>query len=300
MEIRWIEAFIAVAEELHFGRAAERLRLAQSPLSQTIKKLERRLGTPLFERSTRSVSLTSAGRAFLPHARRIVAELDLAERAARDVRGGVYGQVTIGFSGAINHLTLPPLTRRVRQLHPGIELTLVGGVVTEEALHQLRQGRLDLTCVGLPSQGAGIVTRTIAEEPVGAVIPSDHPLASAERLSLTDLSAEQWVAVPRHPGSSYRSMLMTACLDAGFRPQIAQEVIDPYLVLSFVAAGVGVSLAPACLRSIMPAGAVFVPLVPPVPVMRSGLAWREDRMGEALRAVLSVAEEVLPQLTPQD
>ncbi|MFI6875659.1 LysR family transcriptional regulator [Streptomyces sp. NPDC050400] len=295
MEIRWIEAFLAVADELHFGRAAERLRMAQSPLSQTIRKLERQLGTPLFERSTRSVSLTSAGRAFLPHARRIVSELDLARRAARSGQSEVYGQVTIGFSGTLNHRTLPPLTRRVRELHPGVELTLVGGVVTEQAVLQLKQGRLDLSFVGLPVRHAGITARAIAVEPFGAVLPLGHPLAEADQVALADLADEPFVAVPRHPGSAYREVLLGACLAAGFRPAVTQEVVDPYLILSLVAAGTGVSLAPECLRPVMPEGAVYVPLAPPVPELRSGIAWREDHDGEALRAVLAVAAEVLPE-----
>src|SRR3954468_19079204 len=101
MEIRWIQAFVAVAEELHFGRAAVRLQMAQSPLSQTIRKLERDLGTPLFERSTRSVSLTAAGQAFLPHARAVLEEVETARRATRASAGGVYGRVVIGFSGVL-------------------------------------------------------------------------------------------------------------------------------------------------------------------------------------------------------
>ena len=115
MELRQIEAFLAVAEELHFGRAASRLRMAQSPLSQTIKKLEKSLGAELFERNTRAVSLTTAGLSFLPHARKILEELDLARRAATADTGTVYGRLAIGFSGALNHTTLPPLTRALRQ-----------------------------------------------------------------------------------------------------------------------------------------------------------------------------------------
>ena len=118
MEIRWLEAFVAVAEELHFGRAATRLRLAQSPLSQTIRKLEKDLGMALFDRNTRSVSLTPAGQALLPHAHRVFEELELGRQAVRATSGAVYGSLSIGFSGALNHLTLPPLTRAVRQRYP--------------------------------------------------------------------------------------------------------------------------------------------------------------------------------------
>lgn len=285
MEIRWVEAFIAVAEELHFGRAAERLHMGQSPLSQTIKKLERQLGTVLFERSTRAVSLTSAGHAFLPHARRIVEEMDLAQRATRTTRGDVYGQVTIGFSGVLNHLTLPPLTRTLRTRHPNIALTLVNRVATHDALHQLQQGSLDLAFVGLPLSTDVLRSRSIADEPLGVALPTDHPLAAASVVDLTELSGEDFVTMPLQTGSAYRETVVNACLSAGFRPRIVQEVYDPYLILSFVAAGVGVSLAPSCLRSVMPAGSAFIPLAGAPPMLRTGIAWNPERSSEALRAV---------------
>ena len=144
MELRQIEAFLAVAEELHFGRAAHRLRMAQSPLSQTIKKLEKSLGTDLFERNTRAVSLTTAGFAFLPHARKILEELDLARRAATADSGDFYGRLSIGFSGALNHRTLPPLTRALRHRYPHLDSDPHGGLLTQDALDQLRNGSLDL------------------------------------------------------------------------------------------------------------------------------------------------------------
>jgi len=134
VEIRWLEAFVAVAEELHFGRAAARLRLAQSPLSQTIRKLERELGVTLFDRSTRSVALTPAGRALLPHANRIFEELELARQGTRAVSGAVYGTINIGFSGALNLNTLPPLTRAVRRRYPQVTLNLVAGVLTRDGV----------------------------------------------------------------------------------------------------------------------------------------------------------------------
>ena len=141
MEIRWLEAFIAVAEELHFGRAANRLQMAQSPLSQTIRRLERELSVTLFDRSTRSVALTPAGEALLPHAHRVFEELELARQATRAVSGVFYGTVRIGFSGALNHRTLPPLTRAVRQRYPEVALKLVGRVMTRDGVAQIEQDR---------------------------------------------------------------------------------------------------------------------------------------------------------------
>ncbi|WP_253905040.1 LysR family transcriptional regulator [Arthrobacter sp. H14] len=260
MELRWIEAFIAVAEELHFGRAAERLRMAQSPLSQTIKKLERSLGSPLFDRNTRTVSLTAAGHSFLPHARRIVDELDLARRAAGATEHEVYGRVAIGFSGALNHLTLPPLTRALRTKHPNIALSLVDRVMTDEAVQQLSHGSLDLAFVGLPMETSVVQHRAISIETLKAVLPLDHPLAADAEVDLAELADDDFVAMPRYPGSVLRETMGRAGANAGFHPRIVQEVVDPFLILSLVAAGVGISLVPECLQSIAPAGAVFVPL----------------------------------------
>ena len=291
MEIRWIEAFLAVAEELHFGRAAERLHMAQSPLSQTIKKLEKHVGTPLFERTTRAVTLTSAGHAFLPHARRIVGEVDLAIRATSAGPDEVYGRVRLGFSGALNHLTLPPLTRALRTRHTNIALQLVDRVTTEDAVGLMEHGSLDVAFVGLPVPGT-LPTRVISVEELGAALPSDHPLAARQQVSLSDLAVEDWVLMPGQ--SALRAVILTACHGAGFRPRVAQEVKDPYVVLSLVAAGLGVSLAPTCVRPIMPAGAVWVPLTGRPPQLRSALLWHPDRLTDAVRALLDVAATVLP------
>lgn len=291
--MRWIDAFLAVAEERHFGRAAERLHMAQSPLSQTIKKLEKHVGTPLFERTTRTVALTSAGHAFLPHARRIVGEADLALRATSACPGEVYGRVSLGFSGALNHLTLPRLTRALRTAHPGVALQLVDRVTTEDAVGLIEHGTLDAAFVGLPAPGA-LPSRTISAEDLGAALPSDHRLAARERVSLLDLAGEDWVLMPGQ--SALRAVILTACHANGFRPQVAQEVKDPYVVLSLVAGGLGVSLAPTCLRPIMPAGAVWVPLEGTPPRLRSALLWHPDRVTDAVRALLDIASDMLPTI----
>ena len=172
MEIRWLHAFVAVAEELHFGRAASRLQMAQSPLSQTIRKLEKDIGVQLFERSTRSVALTAEGHTFLPHAYRVLEDVETARHAARASAGDVYGRVTIGFAGVLNHRALPPLTRAVRQRYPNIELTLLGRVMTRDAISQLESGALDLAFVGLPRS-------TCANSPMTASSP--HPCRPARR-----------------------------------------------------------------------------------------------------------------------
>jgi DNA-binding transcriptional LysR family regulator len=295
MEIRWLEAFVAVAEELHFGRAAQRINMAQSPLSQVIRKLERELGTPLFDRSTRVAALTAAGHALLPHARTVLHEIELGKRATAASAGEVYGTVAIGFSGVLNHLTLPLLTRAVRSRYPHIGFTLVARAATADAVSQIRSGALDLAFVGLPVDADLVASRLVAVEELGVVVPAEHPLAQAGPIQLRDLTDEAFVSMPQNPGSVLRERLVAVCLDAGFRPHIVQEVSDPYVVLSLVAAGVGVTLAPISLRSVLPAGCTYLALADQSPTLESGLAWRRDDRSVALRAVLQVAADVLPE-----
>lgn len=298
MENRWLNAFVVVAEELHFGRAATRLRIAQSPLSQIIRKLEKEIGASLFDRNTRSVSLTAAGNALLPHAYRVLEELELAKQSAQASVGTVYGNVSIGFAGALNHKTLPPLTRAVRQRYPDVTLTLMGRVMTRDGVEQVEQGALDLVFVGLPLEPTPLRTRLIRREPFGAALPIDHPLAGEAEIDLADLAEEGFITTPARTGSALQDAAMRACVDTGFRPRIVQEITDPYMILTLVAAGVGVALVSSEVADIMPYGAVFVPLRGEQTYMNHGLAWADENPSHVLKAVLEVAEEVLP--TPGD
>ncbi|MER5669612.1 LysR family transcriptional regulator [Pseudonocardia alni] len=294
MEIRWLEAFVAVAEELHFGRAADRLGIAQSPLSQTVRRLERELDTTLFERSTRSVALTPAGRALLPHVRRAFDELELGREATRATDGVVHGTVAIGFSGALNHHTLSPLTRAVRHRYPGVTLALTGRVMTGDGVTQVERGDLDIAFVGLPIDPSPLATRLVAREPLGAVLPVDHRLAQEPAIDLAELAGEPFVSTPASAGSALQRLAVEACARAGFRPEVVQESTDPFLVLTLVAAGVGVALMASSISVIVPPGAVYVPLRDEPTYMQHAIAWRPDNPSPVLGAVLAVAEEVLP------
>lgn len=294
MELRWLEAFVAVAEELHFGHAATRLRMAQSPLSQTIRKLEKHVGASLFQRSTRSVALTGAGHALLPHAYRVLTEVRLAERAPTIEAGTIYGRVSIGFSGALNHLTLPPLTRALRQRHPNIELDLVGRVLTGEAAEHLINGTLDLAFVGLPMGSGPWEVRTIARERLGVVLPHDHRLADQAEVDLARMSLDPFVAMPLHSQSSLNDSFLRACSDSGFRPRVVQEVPDPYIAMTLVSAGVGSTFMTEGVTDIIPSGAVFRRLAGEPRYHEHALAWARTDTSSVLAAVLAVAADVLP------
>lgn len=294
MELRHLTGFVAVAEELHFGRAAERLHIAQPPLSQQIRQLERELGVQLFERSTRAVRLTSAGQAMLDPARQVLAGVAATVRAARAGGRGEFGRVVIGFAGASSHENLPRLTRAVRGRHPSIDLVLRRQNYANDALAGVADGSLDIGFVRLPVNREGVVTRVIEREELIAALPADHQLARRKRLKLSDLADEPFVTFPGLAGSAVRDTLVHACMLSGFSPRIAQEAPDTYTILALVAAGVGVTLTPSSVQHVSNEGMVFRPLSGKKWTLLSALAWRADNPSAALRRVLDVGEDALP------
>ncbi|MFJ9572506.1 LysR family transcriptional regulator [Streptomyces bacillaris] len=297
MELRHLNAFLAVAEELHFGRAAKRLQMAQPPLSQQIRQLERELGVQLFHRNTRSVRLTSAGESFLDPVRTVLDDLDTAVRAARSAGKGEYGRVTIGFAGASSHETLPRLTRAVRAAHPGLELVMTGQTYANTALSRVADGSLDLGFVRLPVTRPGVAHRVIDQEELVCALPSDHPLARRVSVPLDVLAGEPFVSFPANSGSTVRDTMTEACESAGFTPRVVQEAPDSYTILALVAAGVGVTLTVTSVQHIQQSGLVYRRIAGPPIRLSAALAWRPDNPSAALRAVLAVAEEALPTPT---
>ena len=268
--------------------------MAQSPLSQTIRKLERSLGADLFHRSTRSVELTAAGHALLPHAREVLEQLNIAARAVKLPQGRIYGSLTLGFTGVLNHLSLPPLARAIQQTYPDIQMTLVGRTMTRDAVHQLESGSLDLAFVGLPVDSSRIHARLLRQEALGAVLPTGHRLAGAASLDLASLADDSFILPPMSAGSALYELTARACGEAGFYPKMAQEITDPYMVMMLVSAGIGVALLTEGMSSIIPAGAVYVPLEGKLHYMNHGLAWSTRPGSKARDAVLEISTKVLP------
>ncbi|GGC97374.1 transcriptional regulator [Tersicoccus solisilvae] len=295
MEVRWLEAFVAVAEEMHFGRAATRLHMAQSPLSQVIRRLEREIGTPLFERSTRSVALTGSGEALLPYAYRTLRTLTNAVDAARSAEGVPTGRFTLGFSGVHNHHTLPRITQALRRDFPSIELRLAGGVRTFDGIRSVRNGDLDAAFIGLVGDvDAPLRAREISRQHIGCVVPADHALAGRGPVAVGRLRGEPFVMGPVDGNSSMTVVARQLCQAAGFTPEVAQTVSDPFLILSMVAAGVGITLVSSEVVPILPASAVWVELDGEPVIFRHGVLWSEENESIPLRAFLRVLDDVFP------
>ena len=296
MELHHVRAFLAVAEELHFGRAAQRLHMAQPPLSRTIKQLERSLGSTLFERTTRSVRLTVQGETLLPHARAIVAAFDDAERAVVHAGAGEIGHVRIGFAGPSSHRPVSDLARAMRSSYPGIELGLTSFVYGSDSVGQLLSHELDMAIVRF-SDGPppGIAARVVQRESLVVVLQEDHPLAGRKHLSMEELSDETWVVLDAASGSVVRDELFERARAAQYVPRVGQLAPDSWTIMALVAAGVGITLSiDSAFTALDSRGLSVIPLAGPDPHTRASLAWRSDDASPALRRVIAMSEQVFP------
>jgi DNA-binding transcriptional LysR family regulator len=295
MDVHHLRAFLAVAEELHFGRASQRLHIAQPALSRTVKQLERDVGEQLFERTTRSVRLTSAGEALVDPARQVLDGLRAARFAVQTAGRGETGRVRMGFAGPSSHLLVGALGRRVREAHPGIELSLQSTTYGPAALRAVVEGELDVAIVRWESGPSEIASRIVAEEHFVLVVPEGHRLAGRGLVSMADCREEPFVALPGDPGSWVRDAFIRAAHDAGYAPDIVQTAPDSWTVMALVAAGIGITFSvDAAVENVVQTGIAVVPLEEGRRPTYSRLVWRRGNPNPALRQVLRASEEVLP------
>src|SRR3954454_17467734 len=246
MELRQIRFFTAVAEERHFGRAAERMYIAQPALSQHIRRLERELGVRLFDRSARHVRLTPAGEAFLQVARRMASQVDEATVAARRAEAGEAGSLGIGVNVSVAAPILSLALRHWSRLRPGVRPRLTSGRAAE-LVDLVRRRELDVALVDGPVVDRNLPSALVTEDHMVIVLPADHELARRDAVSIRSLMGEQFVAVSRRSSMSLHDRFIELCGAAGFSPDVALEVDDPDLLPLAVAAGLGVGLAAAAL-----------------------------------------------------
>jgi DNA-binding transcriptional LysR family regulator len=256
LDPRRLQCFIALAEELHFGRAAHRLGMAQPPLTQQIQKLERELGFAVVQRNPRKTVLTDAGRALLEGAYRILREMDDVREQAQRAGRGESGRVVVGVPPSLMLSALPAAIRRFRDTAPSVRI-VIRELSTTAIADGLSRGQLDIGLMRETPHVAGLPVETIQQEPVMAVLPAGHRLATRRRLALEDLAAEPFVLFPRRVGEDLFDRLLAFCADAGFAPRISQEATQWPSVVALVEAGFGVSLAPACVERVALGGVVF-------------------------------------------
>ena len=289
MDIEQLRSFLAVADELHFGRAAERLHVAQPPLSRTIKRLERELGTRLFDRNTRSVRLTSSGQALMDPAKEVLDALRRAETAVRSADHGEVGTVRIAFAGVSTHRLVARLARVVRSQRPGIQLELSSQNFAQPAMKRLLAGETDLALGRWDVVPAEISAQVVMPDSLVLAVPDTHPLAGARRLSIGQLASEGFVSLPPHEGSVLPDRLRRLAHANGFVAEVVQVAPDTQTALALVSAEVGCHLTLASVaENVTDPHVVFIPLNESTPSLDVHLraAWRRADQNPALRAVL--------------
>jgi len=265
--LRELECFTAVAEELSFTRAAQKLHLAQPPLSRHVRMLEEKLGAPLFSRSGRKVALTAAGALFYEETRTVLPQLVRAGEATRRFASGAAVRLRLGFVSAVLIPDLVDVLRRFREQHPDVQLVVQDSLPADQ-IDGLRRGTLDGGFIGLPprERTPGVDYAPWREEPLAAFVPSGHPLARRRTLALGDLAGEALVAVSREAAPAFAAFLHDLCGRAGFRPRIVLESPRAQAVAVMVAAGAGIALLPRSLARIVGDAAAVIALkdTPPV------------------------------------
>lgn len=262
MELRHLRYFVAVAEELSFTRAAERLHIGQPPLSQQIQALEAEVGARLLERSKRWVRLTEAGKLFLADARAILAQSEQAADKARRAQRGEAGELRVGFTFSTPFTPLFARTiRRYRQQYPDVALTL-HEMATLHQLDAIGARQLDIGFVRPPEVALppALDLTTLRRDPLLLILPSDSPLARKRKVRIADLAGTPWVMYPKESGVGIYHQIFRLCRAAGFVPQIAMEAGEAATIIGLVAAGIGVSVLPSPFNSIHMEGVVYRPL----------------------------------------
>ena len=291
MELRHLRYFIAVAEELHFGRAAERLGISQPPLSQQIQALEEEIGARLFERTNRRVELTDAGRLFLDESRQVLAQVDKAVLLARRAHLGELGELKIGFtSSAPFTSTIPSSIHAFRKAYPDVHLDLQE-MSSRQVLKALLEESLQVGVIRPLALPDAVHWVELFREPLVAVLRADHPLAagSEDGLAIAALAEEPFVFFPRSYGTGLYDQVIALTRQAGFSPRIAQEASEAMTIIGLVSAGLGVSILPASFRRTLVDGVLYRTLSDPE---ATTAVWLVRRQNEGSPLALSFIDLV--------
>ena len=290
-ELWQLRYFVAVAERLHFGRAAQALHISQPPLSRAIRSLEARVGVALFARSRRRVELTAEGRRLLEEARRTLAQLERATLELRGMASGEHGRLRIGFVSLADYGVLPGLLKALKSARPRVELALREMLSTEQS-SALASGELDFGLLLPPVAGAeGLEHFVVQTERFVVALPAHHPLARGHRrLAMRELAGEPVVMIPREIAPGLYDTVSALAARAGIALNIAQEAIQMQTVVSLVSSGLGAAVVPASVANLGRRGVVYRELVDRHPQLDLWLAWpRAQAPNAAARDFLALA-----------
>ncbi len=289
---------MAVADELHFGRAAKRLHMAQPPLSQQIRQLEAELGVTLFERSTRRVTLTDAGRLFYPEAQRLLVEADSVERRVAEIRSGDGGTLRLGFVDSASYEVMPRLLRAHRQRWPSVEYELLS--MSSDAQHEALIGRRIDLGIGRASRDSEQVQSTgILKERLTVAVPADHPLASQKQTSLARLRGETFIGFDRSVSPSLHGELVAMFAEKGADYDPIIEATEYTTIVGLVASGQGIAVVPAAVRSFTPPGLRYLGLSDPGATSNLFMLSRAAEQPPLVARAIELATEVFGWQEPQ-
>jgi len=297
MDFRHIQQFIVLAETLNFRRAAEKLHMAQPPLSVSIRKLEQELGVTLFDRGKEGVKLTKSGEAALEEAQKALFHANQFKLAAQAASTGVGGRLRIGFVGSATHEVLPKLIARFRRAFAGIELDL-REATSIQIMDELEQEQMDVGVVRIPvSSGSGIRLTTLQTETFVLAVARSHPLADQSNVKLKDLAEEEFILYAGSDAPGLRMAALHACQLRGFMPKVVQEAIQVQTVLSLVEANMGVALVPSISKRFVSRSVVYKTLIdfPASASIGISLAWKESTQSQAVRNFIEVANQTFRQ-----
>jgi DNA-binding transcriptional LysR family regulator len=296
VELRHLRYFIAVAEELNFSRAAERMHMAQPPLSAAIRQLERDLRVDLFVRTTREVKLTEAGHAFLAGARRTLADAERAAEDARRAAAGELGDLRIAYSWSTRFETLPALGRAFRATHPDVEL-LAQEMWNARMPPAFRNGSIDVAVSLCPEIAADLQLAPIRRERLVALLPEAHSLAGEDAISLAALSGEEFIVFPREIAPRLHDAFMSVYRRAGFEPRVRNESFHTGWDLGVLAEIPAAAVAPQTVAGGLPEGIVAVAVDEPTDSMETCLVWRADDTSPAVAAFVAAARAAFGTVT---
>ncbi|MDR0270271.1 LysR family transcriptional regulator [Paenibacillus sp.] len=288
MELRHLRYFVTVAEELHFGRAASRLNIAQPPLSQQIRQLENELGFPLLFRNKQRVELTEAGKVFLKECRITLKHIDRATDAAEQAHKGATGRLDIGFVGSTTY-NIVPILQDYRLRFPSVNL-VIHQMKTSNQLQALHDGSIHLAIVRTPIQSPFLNSKLILREKFIVALPDTHRLASRTSLSTQDLANEEFIIPSRNNGSIYHDAVINLCYKAGYQPKISMETPEILTIVAFVAAGVGVALVPASFQNQRNIGVIYRELDEVDYSLEMSFVWRKEEKSQVLQEFLKLIE----------
>lgn len=293
MEIRHLECFVAVAEELHFRRAGERLGLSQSALSERITALEHEIGIVLFFRTTRQVSLTQAGADFLSDAREILAKVDKSLSKARHASITGLSQIRIsGVDEAIS-IMLPPALLKFKENHPSVHFQILEISHSDRHSQELINHRTDVAFLRAPNEDDFVTCELLYSQDIVVVMSKSNPLSQRENLSVLDIVDEQIVGYPKHARPILHEMLWSGFRELGLQPNVVCEVIDKSTLLQFVEHGLGIGLAPAWVEKIAPPSLCFVPLVSAKKTIDLYIAYRKNGNSPILEDFVNIAKSTV-------